>query len=322
MPPALSMARRISAQRIAYGRVDNAVGASRPLVSVILPALNAAAYLDRAIESVLGQSYSPLELIVVDDGSDDGTPGVIARYRGRIRSVRQSRGGVSTARNRGIDLARGSLVAFIDADDEWELIKVDQQVAALRASPEAVVVLNGVRRLGAGRDAVAAPRAGSDLLITLLVDSMVLGPPSAMLVTRDALRTSGPFDPALAQGEDWDLLIRLAMVGPFVIITEPLTRYRVHAANASGDLGRAERDNRRVLERAFLEPTIAREYGRVRCLAISNHHLRFFLQFLVARDPARALRCLVRATAYRPLALLTAPWLVGRMLVRRIIPGR
>ena len=318
----MSTARRIVAQRIAYAPRDTTIGAAQPLVSVVLPAFNAAAFIERAIESVLGQSYGPIELIVVDDGSGDATPEALARYGDRIRSVRQDRGGVSRARNRGIDLARGPLVAFIDADDEWEPTKIERQVEALRGFPDAVVALTAVRRIGDGRETVVRPRGDGDLMETLLVGSMVLGPPSAMLTTLDALRAAGPFDPSLAQGEDWDLLVRLALLGPFVLLPEPLTRYRIHAGNASGDLERAERDNRRVLDRAFDDPAIASGYAGTRARALSSHHLRFFVRYLASGDPIRSLGSLARAIGCRPSAAIDAVGLVARTVINRSRAGR
>src|SRR5450631_4327314 len=91
--------------------------AERPLVSIVVPAFNAARFLAAAIDSVLEQRYSPFEVIVVDDGSTDATPTILAEYGHRIRVLRRDHGGLAAARNAGMQLARGSLIALMDADD-------------------------------------------------------------------------------------------------------------------------------------------------------------------------------------------------------------
>ncbi len=293
-------------------------------VSVILPAHNAGHFVGDAIESILSQTVRPLEIILVDDGSTDDTSSVAARYGDRLHVLRQPNRGVSAARNVGITAAEGELIAFIDADDQWEPRKIEVQAAALHGHPRAVVSFVGTLRFGPGADcpSVVAPISSDDLLESLLLHSTVLGPTSVALVRRGALESVGLFDPSLAQGEDWDLWIRLALEGPFVLTPEPLVRYRVHAANASRDVARAEPDNRRVLDKAFADPRIAGRYARVRSQAYANHYLRASGSFLAAGDLGRSLACLARATRWRPLALLRAVGLPFRIVRRRLAAAR
>jgi glycosyltransferase involved in cell wall biosynthesis len=115
-----------------------------PLVSIVLPVYNGERYLAEAIDSVLGQSYRAIELIAVDDGSTDGTAAILRAYHDRLRSEWQPNQGAGAARNRGVTLARGELLGFLDADDIWVDGRVARQVAALAADPECEAVLGHV----------------------------------------------------------------------------------------------------------------------------------------------------------------------------------
>ena len=105
------------------------------LVSCVIPVYNGARYLAESIESVLAQEYRPLEVIVVDDGSTDGTGAVLDAFGDRIRSFRQENGGPSVARNRGMEMSRGEFIAFLDADDLWVPDKLRLQLDAMEARP-------------------------------------------------------------------------------------------------------------------------------------------------------------------------------------------
>src|SRR5262249_24365681 len=106
-----------------------------PLVSVVMPVYNGEKYLRHSVETVLAQSYWPLELVAVDDGSTDGSAGLLASYGAPVRVVRQTNAGVAAARDAGIAAARGELIAFLDQDDWWRPTKVARQVALFRADP-------------------------------------------------------------------------------------------------------------------------------------------------------------------------------------------
>src|SRR5580704_10876157 len=105
-------------------------------VSVVIPAYNCGPYIAEALDSVLGQSLAPDEIVVVDDGSTDDTPERVAAYVGRVRYVRQANERVAAARNRGIAETSGELIAFLDSDDVWHPAKLERQVAILRERPE------------------------------------------------------------------------------------------------------------------------------------------------------------------------------------------
>ncbi len=174
------------------------------LVSVVIPVYNAARFLDDAIRSVQSQQHSRIEIIVVDDGSTDGS-GDIARSFAGVRCLRQANGGIAAARNAGVQDARGTLLAFLDADDLWTAGKLMLQLDALRATPEATFVSGRVEQFF---DASYAPPAGMQL--PAINAGCVAG--SILIRTRDFLRV-GLFDPALRLGEFMDWHSRATTLG-------------------------------------------------------------------------------------------------------------
>ena len=198
-----------------------------PTVSVVIPAYNAAPFVRRAVDSVLAQSWADRELLVVDDGSSDGTLQVLGAYGERIRVLCQANAGPAAARNRGLREAAGRYVAFLDADDWWLPAKLSRQVALLDGQP-GVGFCSTATRVVTQDGAPAADwpcgGGGRPLLETLFVHSAaVSGSTSGVLARRDLLLAAGGFDEALRGFEDPDLWIRLAARAGYACISEPLT---------------------------------------------------------------------------------------------------
>jgi glycosyltransferase involved in cell wall biosynthesis len=200
--------------------------AQPPQVSVVIPAYNAAWCVSKAIDSVLTQSSSDFELLVVDDGSTDSTPAVLAAYGNKVTVLRQANGGLSSARNTGLRHARGEYVAFLDADDWWLPKKLERQVALLRAHPEVGFVSTAARvedpdgrLLNIWRCAV---HAGPFLPHLFGANGDVAGSGSAVLVRRHLFDKTGVFDESLRSLEDVDMWMRLAAVTGYACIDEPL----------------------------------------------------------------------------------------------------
>jgi len=197
----------------------------KPLVSAIIPTFNRAWALGRAIDSVLAQAYRPLELIVVDDGSTDETPRLLAPLaaQGLIRAIRQPNRGVSAARNAGLAAARGSLVAFLDSDDEWLPGKIEAQVEFLEGRPEEVLVqtqerwIRGGRRVNPGR---RHRKLAGDIFIPSL--KLCLISPSAVMLRRRLFEETGGFDEDLPAAEDYDLWLRVLTRHPAGLIDREL----------------------------------------------------------------------------------------------------
>ncbi len=200
-----------------------------PLVSAIIPARDAEPHLARAIDSALAQTYVPLEVIVIDDGSRDATHQIASRYGDRLRLIRLPRPlGPGGARNVGIEAARGPYVAFLDADDEWLPEKTARQVAVIQSAPGMTFVFCGAAFISGAPDAPMlvnqnrAPVSGSDAWKVLLAYPFVSTP--TVLARREAVLRAGLFDPALPIAEDQDLWIRLARLGRIGYVEEVMTR--------------------------------------------------------------------------------------------------
>jgi glycosyltransferase involved in cell wall biosynthesis len=197
-----------------------------PLVSVVIPAYNAAWCVRKAIDSVLAQDFHDFEVIVVDDGSTDRTAAVLAAYGDTIRVVSQRNGGLSSARNAGIRAARGELVAFLDADDWWLPGKLSLQVDLMAARPEVGFSSTAARvedPKGAVVNIWGCPDWDGSFLIHLLKDlACVAGSGSAVVGRRALFQQVGGFDEHLRSLEDIDMWIRLAAVSDYACIPDPL----------------------------------------------------------------------------------------------------
>lgn len=225
-----------------------------PETSVIIPTWNRRDLIARAIDSVLAQTRTVDEIIVVDDGSTDGTGQYLAgRYGERIVYVHQDNAGVSAARNRGLALARGRYLALLDSDDEWLSEKTERQVAFLESHPDIGMALCSVFRVNPDGSQIDVfdrrlqiPTDGPALRWVLRDPALA---PLSVLMRREVYETVGGFDESLRTAEDLDFHLRVAARWPIGVVAEPLARaLRGHdglSAQAS-----TEDDYIRVMERA------------------------------------------------------------------------
>jgi len=230
--------------------------AETPAVSVILPTYNRARLLPRSLDSVLAQTYSNLEILVVDDGSEDDTEMLVKGISdARIRYVRlEMRSGAARARNVGIGHARGRSIAFQDSDDEWLPAKLERQMYTFESQPDAAVVYSDMYRvLADGRMFYhRSPTIVRGCLInpeTRYWQTYMLGMQCAV-VRRECLERIGLFDQTLPAFEDLELFLRLAAHYDFVHLREPLVNYH-ETAGLSTDR-RAELGARHRLVRKYL----------------------------------------------------------------------
>jgi len=232
-----------------------------PQISVIIPTYNCDRYLSQAIESVLSQSYFPGEVIVIDDGSTDQTTEVLRCYKTQIRSVRQVNQGVAIARNRGIDLAQGDWVAFLDADDfllphalttRWAIAE-----SCLKSQPHLGIVHSGWQRVNAQGELLMAVEPWKQVPHLNLESWLRWKPvlPSAMLFRRDWLVRSGGFDPQFPPAEDTELVLRLARLGCEAAWLKQITvAYRQHEASAMHKGLPQARSLAAVIDHFFAQP--------------------------------------------------------------------
>ncbi len=200
------------------------------MVSVVIPLYNKASCIERALRSVLAQTYADFELIVVDDGSSDGGGEVVRRVGDpRIRLVVQENAGVSAARNRGVAEARTELVALLDADDEWAPTFLENALEAMGRFPEAVAVFGNYVRTDTMAAGMALDEAGPPMLVDDLYrfhlnhDTVMCA--SCVLVRRTAMLQASGFPVGRKVGEDLDSWFRLACVGKAVVLPEILATY-------------------------------------------------------------------------------------------------
>jgi len=210
-----------------------------PRVSVIIPTYNSARFIAGTLDSVFAQSFRDFEVIVVDDGSTDNTREILQPYLNRIQYSYQQNSERSAARNNALSHASGGYIAFLDSDDLWAPEKLARQVAVLDDNPQVSLVFSQARYVDEGSNPVSfcgqtidgEPGDGlviADYSIPLLSSNVVAGGGSAAMVRRWMLDKAGKFDLDLVQSEDWDMWVRLAQLGPFAYIPEPLTAYRVY----------------------------------------------------------------------------------------------
>jgi glycosyltransferase involved in cell wall biosynthesis len=227
------------------------------LVSVVIPAYNAAATIDATIRSVRAQTHSRLEILIVDDGSSDATPEIVQSHiaaDSRVRLLRQANSGVACARNRGWSEAKAELVAFVDADDLWAADKIEKQLAALSRAGESAALVYTWYAVIDEADAIIddrhSPTANGQVLEELLMANFV-GNGSSVLIRRAVLAALGGYDFSLrarhAEGcEDLLLYLRIAERYEFALVPERLTGYRQTPANMSSDPTRMLRSWRLV----------------------------------------------------------------------------
>lgn len=244
-----------------------------PLVSVVVPAFNAAKTIIRTLLSVDAQDYGNLEIIVVDDGSTDGTADIASSFPSdrELRVFCQPNGGVASARNRGLREAKGDWVAFLDADDLWHSTKIFKQVTAAHAAgPSTGLVYCFSRAIGAdGRiffSATTPARAGE--VYAALILNNFLGNGSAPMIRKSALLAAGGFDESLkargAQGcEDLDAYLKIARTHDFACVDEYLVGYRVSPDSMSSDGDRMMRSWDLVMDAQWaLFPALDRRLRR------------------------------------------------------------
>jgi glycosyltransferase involved in cell wall biosynthesis len=220
----------------------------RPRVTAVIPAYNAAAFIPRAIASVCAQSYPVHQIVVVDDGSVDGTTAALSRLDREVHLVRQANAGPSSARNRGVaEAADADLIAFLDADDEWLPDAVEAQVAAFSRFPRLALTTADMSAVDESGSVLApswfdrhrltplvtqwAERPIQNALAALLRKNFVST--SVLLVRRDVFRALGGFRTDLRYGEDLELWARIAAAHPILCLRRALGLRRSHPHNTT-----------------------------------------------------------------------------------------
>jgi glycosyltransferase involved in cell wall biosynthesis len=303
---------------------------SEPTVSALVRVYNGERHVAETIEAILAQTRPADEVLVVDDGSTDGTPAVLAGFGARIRVVRQPNGGLADAFERGFLEARGDYVANCDADDLWQPDKLERQLAALRRHPEIDIAFGAAEVFGTRAGAFNTPYSGEGLLKPAglrrelyRADRICV---SSALMRRSLLVQVGPFRRAASPCEDYDFWLRsLAAGAVFFQDRATLVRYRVHEDQLSDNLLKMHEQEAEVHRHNAALTGDRRFARRVEAQDLSN--IGRALGDLDRAGPARAaflasfrrrpsLRCLVWA------AVLSTPGRARRPLSRGLIAGK
>lgn len=208
-----------------------------PRISIIIPVYNRAALVGRALDSVFAQTYRDYEIIVVDDGSSDGSAELLESYGDRLITLRQANAGAAAARNSGIAMARGEFIAFLDSDDEWCADKLRRQLEYYDAYPEVALVYTDMVEVVDGRveseaylHCGAYSRVGEGQIYESLLEENFIFTPTVM-VRRTVFDGVGMFDTQLAICEDRDLWLKIARQFSVGFLDLPLTIRHRHGAN-------------------------------------------------------------------------------------------
>ncbi|MBD2017365.1 glycosyltransferase [Microcoleus sp. FACHB-53] len=249
-----------------------------PLVSVVIPVFNGEKTIRETIESVLNQTLTDFELLVINDGSQDGTLDIVERIPdSRIQVFSYPNAGQSTSRNRGIEIAKGDYISFIDADDLWTPDKLEAQLQALQANPKAGVAYSWTDWIDESSQLLGKgsynTEQGAVFTKLLLNDFVANG--SNVLIRRQALTEVGGFDPSVTPAEDWDLWLRLAARYEFVAVRSPQILYRISPNSASFNVWKMEASSLQVIDKAFAVAPESLQYLKPQCLGNRYKYLTF-----------------------------------------------
>ena len=206
-----------------------------PTVSVIIHTYNNEKFIAETVESVLNQTYKDYEIIIVDDGSVDGTRDALIPYMQKIRYHYKENGGIASAKNAGISLSETEFVAFLDHDDLWVPDKLQLQMEHFNENPQIGLVYAKYTSFRDGKELRTKPEKGYSGWIFKELLSKSFIQTSTVVVKRECLDAVGPYDETFSLGDEYDMFLRIAQKFQCGFVDKGLTRYRVHDTNASNN---------------------------------------------------------------------------------------
>lgn len=282
-----------------------------PKVSVVIPTYNRADYIEETVNSVLNQTYKDFELIVVDDGSTDNTLEILEKYKNKIKVIAQKNSERAISRNTGVKNSSGEYIAFLDSDDIWIENKLEQQVEILDSKKD-VILTNGIclRIDEKGNKTKIAKRQTTGhsgfIYEKLLFRNSIVSP--TPLIRRNAFEQTEGFKCKYIPYEDWEMWIRLSLLGEFYFLDKPLAYYRIHF-NQSVALVKAEKIEEVTNHLLFdsFKLTEVNEEIKNKALALTN--LRYTFWYLVSENYPLAREKIKLAFNYNPNYILDPKWL-------------
>ena len=283
---------------------------NEPTVSIVVPAYNAAPFISDALQSIQDQTYRDYEVIVVDDGSTDETAQVVSSFPS-VRLLRQKNQGAAAAKNSGISAARGSYVAFLDADDTWMPSKLELQLAFLNDNPElGMAISEHIIVEEDGREWVSDKRLlfEGDPVRNIFLNSVVATP--TVVIRRHVFSDVGLFDESLLCAEDENFWMRVGMRYPIGLLQQPLTKVRVRSSSITrqqGVLRRSVQEHLRLLPVKY--PALASRLGDAIKVKRAQLHFSCGLEDLTFDDLRTAKRDFSIAVRNQITAKHIAYWL-------------
>ena len=216
---------------------DTEIGAKNPLISVVIPCFNSEKFIRESVESVLNQTYKNIEIIVIDDGSDDSTPSILQEFSGFLTVLNQKNSGAGSARNAGLEASNGEYIAFLDSDDYWDPDKISKQLNLILHEKLDLVYCGGKIIEKNSNETLLIPKFRGDCykyFILYPTQAIILLGCSSALFRKSILLSSGYFDSAFkGAAEDWDFFRRVCIYAKVGYLDDSLVGYRIHENNVS-----------------------------------------------------------------------------------------
>lgn len=290
---------------------------SNPLVTAVIPSFNYGHYVIDAVKSALVQTYRPMEVIVVDDGSTDDTRKRLEPWMDSIRYVFQENRGLSAARNTGIRFARGEWIALLDADDQWHPHKTELQLRATEQYPDV-----GLIGSSPATSSTAALPCNPVVRMLGVRDFLISNPmgPSSALIKRDCFDCVGLFDETLRSVEDRDMWLRIATRWRCLHVDSPCWWYRHHAEQMSNNAQRMHDNYLRVLDKFFVDnPQYQAFYSIAYACFCADASWSFYRSGHRLRAQRLILNSLLHSPRTIPGSSLTKQWSREKLLVRYLL---
>lgn len=294
---------------------------NEPLVSVVIPAFNAARTIAGTIASALEQTVTDVEVIVVDDGSTDRTVDTARSVPDdRLSVIEQANRGAAAARNAGIARSRGTWLAFLDADDVWAPNKLARQLELIAERPGTLAAQAGCYYVNDELEPfrIGHCRPTDDLLLSFLDFRNLPAAMSSWIVKRSLVEEIGAFNTELAILEDWEFSIRLARFANPLLIDEPLTMYRIHPGNRSRDLDLHIRPGLIVLGDLFADPALPKRVVDRKRRVYARFYLMLCGGAFNVRRPCAVLKWGLRAAVCDPRVMPYAAAMPARYAMRKL----
>jgi glycosyltransferase involved in cell wall biosynthesis len=267
-----------------------------PLVSVVIPTFNRVSLLKETVESVRTQTYRDFEIIVIDDGSTDGTWQWLI-HQTDIRAFRQPNQGIAASRNHGISRARGEWIAFLDHDDLWMADKLQIQMDYVATNPDVALVSARHVRLGKRiKQPTKVSWISGDLFAEVFSQSFIHT--SSVIIRKDVLQSIEGFDPQYRFADEFDVWLKISRQFPIAYINKPLVLIRFYDANTSHDRLGLRQDTQDILFKHYDQEKIPESLFRK---TMSDHDISYGRAYLGAGNLAAAVECFWNSILRTPL---------------------